>query len=59
MYSNIDNLYTIDNLLNLINDPLEGNFYSSHLKKTKEPAMFYKQKNNVKFIIQFICDFVN
>jgi len=42
--------YIEKNLLNLINDPLEGNFYSSHLKKTKEPAMFYKQKNIVNLI---------
>jgi predicted O-methyltransferase YrrM len=55
-YINVINIwekYIEKNLFNLINDPLEGNFYSSHLKKTKEPSMVYKQKNIINFIESF------
>jgi predicted O-methyltransferase YrrM len=47
---NIWEKYIEEKLFNLINDPLEGNFYSSHLKKTKEPSMFYKQINIINLI---------
>jgi hypothetical protein len=39
---NIWEEYIEKNLLNLINDPLEGNFYSSHLIKIKNSYKFYR-----------------
>ena len=50
---NIWEEYIEKNLLNLINDPLEGNFYSSHLIKIKNSEMIPKQKNIISFIESF------
>lgn len=50
---NIWEEYIEKNLLNLINDPLEGNFYSSHLMKIKNSEMIPKQENIISFIESF------
>ena len=50
---NIWEEYIEKNLLNLINDPLEGNFYSSHLMKIKNSEMIPKQENILSFIESF------
>ena len=55
-YMNVINIweeYIEKNLLNLINDPLEGNFYSSHLMKIKNSEMIPKQENIISFIESF------
>jgi len=50
---NIWEEYIEKNLFNLINDPLEGNFYSSHLMKIKNSEMIPKQENIISFIESF------
>jgi len=50
---NIWEKYIEKNLFNLINDPLEGNFYSSHLMKIKNSEMIPKQENIISFIKSF------